>query len=251
MAAIPPQIPTRFVPVLTSDEVNSIRTPEDIVGILARNPTREYLEVSNPSAPPDKSSRPAFTRIALLVTCAFLTGLAFANYVIAGGLWYAMIFGVAAALTFFLIWLLLRPIAKNGPPPAVITKLLDGPMDIELFKASIESGRAAIRSGFLVNGAGAIALLTLIGNLAKDGYSSKAIHSLALPLGCFAVGASLAMGASGLTSLAQPKFQSYNDPLKIASGVRMRTFIMFMLLFAYSVFVLGCFFAYCAFTQSF
>jgi hypothetical protein len=130
-------------------------------------------------------------------------------------------------------------------------KLRDGPMDVELFKASIEAGRNAIKAGFLVNGAGAISILTLLGGLAKDAFEPRAIHSLALPLGCFAFGVAMATGATGLTFLAQAKFQNYGDPAEIKSGVNLRHVIILLMFLSYAAFVVGCATSYHAFVSSF
>jgi hypothetical protein len=123
------------------------------------------------------------------------------------------------------------------------------PQDVELFKATIEAGRGALRSGFLTNGAGSISILTLIGNLAKDSQSHQAVASLALPLGCFTLGVSLCSGAAGLTYLGQSKFQFFRDEGNTKAGHRINKLTMWMVLSSYALFLLGCAFAYRTFAN--
>jgi hypothetical protein len=47
--SIPNQHPSRMIPILTMEEINLIRTAEDIPGIVASRPNRRFVEA--PAAP--------------------------------------------------------------------------------------------------------------------------------------------------------------------------------------------------------
>jgi hypothetical protein len=68
------------------------------------------------------------------------------------------------------------------------------------FKATLDFGTMACRSALLINGAGAIALMTFIG------HQGEMIAPLSRALACFALGSGLAVLAMAATYLAQAFF---------------------------------------------
>ncbi len=77
---------------------------------------------------------------------------------------------------------------------------------LELFKSVIESGHAALRSLFLLNGGAAVAVLALVGHLSTSATTAPHVNKFACPLLWFAVGLALAATASGFTYLVQRAF---------------------------------------------
>ena len=84
---------------------------------------------------------------------------------------------------------------------------------VEMFRAVISAGQNALRSAFLMNGGGAVAVLAFIGNLANN--DPQRIPSLAPSLTVFVSGVLLVAVASGATYFSQwfyahlPKWGSY------------------------------------------
>ena len=84
---------------------------------------------------------------------------------------------------------------------------------VEMFRSVISAGQSALRSAFLMNGGGAVAVLAFIGNLANN--DPQRIPSLAPSLTVFVSGVLLVAVASGATYLSQwfyahlPKWGSY------------------------------------------
>lgn len=72
------------------------------------------------------------------------------------------------------------------------------PANIELFRATFESGQSGIKAAFLLNGGAALAILAFVGQLA----TSKAVfapHQWAWALSWFTIGVGVAALISGLT----------------------------------------------------
>ena len=72
---------------------------------------------------------------------------------------------------------------------------------VEMFRAVISAGQNALRSAFLMNGGGAVAVLAFIGNLANN--DPQRIPSLAPSLTVFVSGVLLVAVASGATYFSQ------------------------------------------------
>ena len=72
---------------------------------------------------------------------------------------------------------------------------------VEMFRSVISAGQSALRSAFLMNGGGAVAVLAFIGNLANN--DPQRIPSLAPSLTVFVTGVLLVTVASGATYLSQ------------------------------------------------
>lgn len=74
-------------------------------------------------------------------------------------------------------------------------------INVEGFKSVILSGQNALRSGLLLNGGAAVALLAYIGKLSVE--ASAHVSDFALPLLLFVVGALAVVVNSGVTYLGQ------------------------------------------------
>jgi hypothetical protein len=81
---------------------------------------------------------------------------------------------------------------------------------LELFKSVIQSGHAALKSLFLLNGGAAVAVLALVGHLSTSPIAAGQVNKFACPLLWFAVGLTFAAIASGLTYLVQRAYAGRN-----------------------------------------
>lgn len=72
---------------------------------------------------------------------------------------------------------------------------------VEMFRSVIASGQGALRTAFLMNGGGAIAMLSFVGSLATS--NPQRVAELAFTLAVFVVGVLLVAAASGWTYLSQ------------------------------------------------
>jgi hypothetical protein len=79
---------------------------------------------------------------------------------------------------------------------------------VELFKSVIQSGHAALKYLFLLNGGAGVAVLALIGHLSTSAIAAAQVNKFACPLLSFAVGLTFAATGSGLTYLVQRAFSS-------------------------------------------
>jgi len=77
---------------------------------------------------------------------------------------------------------------------------------LELFRSVIQSGHAARKSLFLLNGGAAVAVLALVGHLSTSAITAGLVNKFACPLLWFAVGLVLAATASCFTYLVQTAF---------------------------------------------
>jgi hypothetical protein len=74
--------PTRCIPLLTEDEIESIRTPQDVIRMVAYNPDREYVPLPNASLAEAKQRDTFGIRIIILGAACFTFGLSVANCMI-------------------------------------------------------------------------------------------------------------------------------------------------------------------------
>jgi hypothetical protein len=120
------------------------------------------------------------------------------------------------------------------------------PLNIELFKSTINAGQNAIRSSFLMNGAATISLLTFIGKLTDSSPEKIPLFSCSLIL--FVIGVGLAGLASGITYCTQWFYATSNYETKsslmrnIGSGFNI--FSIASVVLSYGVFAYGAFRAY-------
>jgi hypothetical protein len=77
---------------------------------------------------------------------------------------------------------------------------------LELFRSVIQSGQAAVKSLFLLNGGAAVAVLALVGHLGTSAITAGLVNKFACPLLWFASGLVLAATASCFTYLVQTAF---------------------------------------------
>jgi hypothetical protein len=77
---------------------------------------------------------------------------------------------------------------------------------LELFRSVIQSGHAALKSLFLLNGGAAVAVLALVGHLSTSPIAAGQVNKFACPLAWFTVGLVLAATASCFTYLVQTAF---------------------------------------------
>jgi len=75
--------------------------------------------------------------------------------------------------------------------------------ETELRRGQIEFARDTIKAALLINGAAAIAILTFLGNLEKDGSSTDGIHDLILALSWFGFGVAFAALSFPISLMAQ------------------------------------------------
>ena len=85
---------------------------------------------------------------------------------------------------------------------------------LELTRATLSFGQNALKFLFLLNGAAAIAILTFLGNLAKNDQTDK-LNIFSCSLAFFSYGVLLAVFASGFSYLSQ---WHYNFPEKEKAG---------------------------------
>lgn len=106
-----------------------------------------------------------------------------------------------------------------------------------LFESMVSTGSAAIKSLFLINGGGCIALLALIGQLAQKLAIAGNISILAWPLLSFAAGVGAASFAACLLALAQKAFHERHPGWGRTAGY----FTMLLGLISLAAFGSGCF----------
>jgi hypothetical protein len=109
----------------------------------------------------------------------------------------------------------------------------------ELFKSVIQSGHAALKSLFLLNGGAAVAVLALVGHLSTSAIAAAQVNRFAIPLSSFAVGLTFAAAASGLTYLVQRAFAGRKKRL----GERLNNITVWLSIGSIIAFVVGCGFA--------
>lgn len=82
---------------------------------------------------------------------------------------------------------------------------------VEGYKASIQSGQAALKSVILINGVASVAILAFIGNLATSEKSKALIPILSCSLAYFVFGTLVAAMASGGAYLSQAYYSQANQ----------------------------------------
>jgi len=112
------------------------------------------------------------------------------------------------------------------------------------FQATVQSGQAALKSAFLINGGAAIALLAFIGNVWTKTQAN--VNGLGFPLLLYVFGVLFPAVASGLTYLSQYQYgKSVKDDDYFARSARKINWagIGFVIL-SYFLFAIATFFAY-------
>jgi hypothetical protein len=113
---------------------------------------------------------------------------------------------------------------------------------LELFKSVIQSGQAALKSLFLLNGGAAVAVLALIGHLSTSTIAAAQVNKFAVPLLSFACGLAFAAMASGFTYLVQRAYSTRNR----RHGERLNHVVVLLSIGSLVAFAVGCGFAYAA-----
>jgi hypothetical protein len=112
----------------------------------------------------------------------------------------------------------------------------------ELFKSVIQSGQAALKSMFLLNGGAAVAVLALVGHLSTSATTAGQVDKFAFPLLFFASGLGFAALASGGTYLVQRAYSAR----KRRRGTRLNNLVVLLSIASLVAFAVGCGFAYVA-----
>jgi nicotinamide riboside transporter PnuC len=105
---------------------------------------------------------------------------------------------------------------------------------LETFKSLIQLGPATVKTCFLLNGGGAIALLTFIGNLRGQGIILGAMEG---PMKCFIFGLVCAALAFVFGYLTQ--FIQFNEPLSFRTGRHMYPLYVAIVLVVASIVLFG------------
>jgi hypothetical protein len=116
--------------------------------------------------------------------------------------------------------------------------LSDGGAVSDEFNATIEYGRMAIRSAFLMNGAAAIAVLGFAGTLLDNGHGG-ALVMLARSLMAYATGVVATTACVALAYFSQGDYAHKNQP----RAERLRWCAIGVFSLAIGLFVAGCWFA--------
>ncbi len=128
--------------------------------------------------------------------------------------------------------------------------------DLEYYRASIEgrhrlfdsvvsTGSAAIKSLFLINGGGCVALLALIGQLAQRLPLAGNTNVFAVPLLSFAIGVGAASFAACVLALAQKAFHEKHQRVGRVAGY----ITMLLGLMSLAAFRTGCYVTFTQFSQ--
>jgi hypothetical protein len=116
--------------------------------------------------------------------------------------------------------------------------------DLEMFRSVIAAGQAALRTSFLLNGGGAIALLAFTGHLAQFNPAKVAeFGACILP---FALGVLVVAVSSGLTYLQQWLY-AFPNPWTQKAGFCLNILTIVLGIATYLLFVWGLLAAYRAF----
>ncbi|MFJ9450562.1 hypothetical protein [Herbaspirillum sp. NPDC101397] len=124
----------------------------------------------------------------------------------------------------------------------VTKRMYDG--QLEMFRSVIASGPAAIKTGFLLNGGAAIAMLAFIGHLAQ--HVPAKVYLFSLVLAPFAFGVLSGAMLSGLTYLSQWLYASPRPKAK-KFGFGVNILCILVGFFGYGLFAWGLCRAYTAF----
>ena len=113
-----------------------------------------------------------------------------------------------------------------------------------MFRSVIDAGQAAIKSAFLVNGGGAVAMLAYVSRLGDQ--NPTAVPTFAESLLWFTIGVFLAAALSGLTYFSQFFYASYRKtPRTIGTGFHVLAVISGLA--SYAAFIKGMDIAYISF----
>ena len=115
-----------------------------------------------------------------------------------------------------------------------------------MFRSVISAGQSALRSAFLMNGGGAVAVLAFIGNLANN--DPQRIPSLAPSLTVFVTGVLLVTVASGGTYLSQ-WFYAHISKRSRYTGHTFNILAIVSAIASYCAFAWGIFDAYTVFAN--
>lgn len=115
---------------------------------------------------------------------------------------------------------------------------------MEIYRSTIMSGQAAMKSTILINGGAAVALLAFIGHLVSSGQKSI-VPSFALPLFCFVAAALCGVVAVGLTYVT---LSSYNINKTMLGNIS-NTISVGVVVLSYILFAVGCYNAYLIFSS--
>jgi hypothetical protein len=112
------------------------------------------------------------------------------------------------------------------------------------FQATVQSGQAALKSAFLINGGAAVALLAFIGNVWTKTQAN--VNGLGLPLLLYVFGVLFPAVASGLTYLCQDQYgKSVKDDDHFARSARKINCVgITFVILSYFLFAIATFLAY-------
>jgi hypothetical protein len=112
------------------------------------------------------------------------------------------------------------------------------------FQATVQSGQAALKSAFLINGGAAVALLAFIGNVWTKTQAN--VNGLGFPLLLYVFGVLFPAVASGLTYLSQYQYgKSVKDDDRFARSARKINCVgIGFVILSYFLFAIATFFAY-------
>ncbi len=119
---------------------------------------------------------------------------------------------------------------------------------LEMFKSVILTGQSAIKSGILINGGAAVALLAFIGKIWTESQTQITTSLLSTALVYFSVGVLLGALTSGFTYLSQ---LCYSNESSVSKGKMLHIFTVITGLSTYLFFGLGAWSVYCSFTIHF
>ena len=116
--------------------------------------------------------------------------------------------------------------------------------NLEMFRATVQYGQAALKSVILINGGASVALLAFIGNIFSNNIvEPKILIGLSNSLIGFVLGVLFSAVAVGLTYLAQSCFGLMSKGGKLAGHV-LNGIIISLVISAYYLFFYGAFEAY-------
>lgn len=117
---------------------------------------------------------------------------------------------------------------------------------LEKFRTIIDTGQNAIRSSFLLNGGGVIALLAFITHLAE--FRAEKVPEFADCLLPFALGVFAVTMTSCFTYLTQWSY-GHDEPWGLRAGYRFRIFVILFGIGSYLLFIYGVLLTYWAFVE--
>ena len=106
---------------------------------------------------------------------------------------------------------------------------------LELFRATIDAGREALKAALLINGGAAVALLGFLGAAISQHFPTQLGLAVTAPLGLFGVGVFCAAFGFG----ARYASQAFYGHERVSSGVAFHVLAILAGLSSYSAFLLG------------